>query len=264
MSSVPVIRRRSTASSSSVLRLLPAWLVSGAVHGVVFLLFFLATFSASAGVETPVDEPISGDVEPQAAPADLTAKEEGLFPEIDAGIPGLDQIGDRNMPGLNVPDHATGPVGNSELPFVMAPPPGLGNDWGAAVGIRALGGPVDPFKGIVPPGVPGGISQPGGISSRFLQGETLARVLTMGGDSPETQAAVGQGLEWLALHQSPDGGWSMEGFHRAARDKFGPGARTFTCNCTGQSQRRSDVAGTALVVLPFLAAGQTHKPLADI
>jgi len=34
-------------------------------------------------------------------------------------------------------------------------------------------------------------------------------------------------------------------------------------NCTNQSRRKDDVAGTGFGLLPFLAAGQTHKPAKD-
>jgi len=255
-----VIHCTTTSSSASLLDLLPAWLVSTGAHGVVLLLFFLVTFSASAGVDTPVDEPIYGDVVSPSQDPDLTNVAEGLDPDVDSGIPDLHRLGDKNLAGINVPNEPVGPAGNAELPFVMEPPPGLGNGMGAAAGVAALGAPIDPFAGAVPPGLPGGIRQEGGIAARFLQGETLAKVVMLGGGSPETQTAVGQGLEWLAMHQSPSGGWSMEGFHRAARDKYGPGAKTFTCNCTGHGQHRADVAATALGVLPFLAAGQTHQP----
>jgi hypothetical protein len=69
---------------------------------------------------------------------------------------------------------------------------------------------------------------------------------------------VARGLEWLALHQSNGGNWSMEGFHLHAMDRIGPNARHFVCSCTGVGQK-NDVAATAFGVLPFLAAGITHK-----
>ena len=115
----------------------------------------------------------------------------------------------------------------------------------------------------MPSGLPGGIRQDGGIASRFFRSETLKKVVVLGGGSPETQAAVGMGLEWLALHQAPNGGWSMEGFHQHARDKYGAGGKQFICDCTGRGERH-DVAAAALGVLPFLAAGQTHKPIANV
>ncbi len=68
------------------------------------------------------------------------------------------------------------------------------------------------------------------------------------GGTTATEAAVARGLEWMARHQNADGSWSLHAFHKA------PGAR-------GKPDglgRQSDLAGTALGLLPFLGAGQTH------
>jgi hypothetical protein len=236
--------------------------VSAGVHACILALFLVVTYSATANVESPDDE--IGVVSPLDEPShDLTATIEGLEPNVDAGLPDLDRVGDRNMPGLNLPNEPVGPAGDPAIPFVMEPPPGIGN--GAAVasltGPKSLTGPIDEFRAGAPPGVPNSIFQRGGPASRFLQGETRNRVLIEGGGSKETEVAVGQGLEWLALHQAPNGGWSMDGFHRHAHDKYGPGGKAFVCNCTGRPAVAHDVAATAMGVLPFLAAGQTHKPI---
>ncbi len=60
--------------------------------------------------------------------------------------------------------------------------------------------------------------------------------------------AVGRALRWLARHQNPDGSWSINGF--TARCKSAP--------CSGLGSIKADGAATALGLLPFLAAGQTH------
>ncbi len=69
------------------------------------------------------------------------------------------------------------------------------------------------------------------------------------GGTTETEAAVARGLLFLARHQRPDGSWSFR-FNRTA-----------DCDhtCTGPGSSDSDVAATALALLPFLGAGQTHK-----
>jgi len=75
-----------------------------------------------------------------------------------------------------------------------------------------------------------------------------ARLLAEGGGTNETEAAVSRGLRWLARHQNADGSWSLHAFHLA------PGA-------SGDEDglgHQADVAGTALALLPFLGAGQTH------
>jgi hypothetical protein len=62
------------------------------------------------------------------------------------------------------------------------------------------------------------------------------------------------------LHQGQGGQWSLDGFNRHAREKPYPDPKTFSDDSTNQGRRRNDVAATAFALLPFLAAGQTHKP----
>lgn len=76
-----------------------------------------------------------------------------------------------------------------------------------------------------------------------------SRLLEQGGGTNETEAAVARGLRWLSRYQNRDGSWSLHAFHRA------PGA---VGDEDGLGQE-SDVAGTALALLPFLGAGQTHR-----
>jgi hypothetical protein len=65
-----------------------------------------------------------------------------------------------------------------------------------------------------------------------------------------TEAAVTRALEWLARHQFEDGRWSLHNFHKA------PGA---DAKIGGQARGAdNDMAGTALALLPFLGAGETH------
>jgi hypothetical protein len=71
--------------------------------------------------------------------------------------------------------------------------------------------------------------------------------------------AIADGLRWLALHQGPDGRWSLNHFNRTARTAPLPGGRATACNCGGQASRDSEIAATAFALLPFLGAGYTHK-----
>lgn len=67
------------------------------------------------------------------------------------------------------------------------------------------------------------------------------------GGTTLTEAAVARGLKWLATHQNSDGSWSLAGFRHAAN-----------CKCAGDGAYRVKAPGTALALLPFLGAGQTH------
>jgi hypothetical protein len=74
-----------------------------------------------------------------------------------------------------------------------------------------------------------------------------AEIVTQEGGTTLTEAAVARGLRWLANHQNPDGSWSINGFRHAG-----------DCNCAGDGTVKTKAPGTALALLPFLGAGQTH------
>lgn len=74
-------------------------------------------------------------------------------------------------------------------------------------------------------------------------------------DTPErTLQIVDRSLNWLARHQNPDGGWGLASYPHQCKDP--------SCQVglpKRGNQNASDVAGTAMAVSPFLAAGHTHK-----
>lgn len=69
------------------------------------------------------------------------------------------------------------------------------------------------------------------------------------GGTKGSERAVAAALNWLARHQNRDGGWSLGGFARNCKGDV----------CTGPGGANTDVAATAMALLPFLAAGQTHR-----
>ncbi len=88
----------------------------------------------------------------------------------------------------------------------------------------------------------------GGFAGR--SGPNRARLVAEAGGSEASEAAVARALEWFARHQLPDGGWSFEHtVHPRCRGKCGNPGRL--------PQARN--AATALALLPFLSAGQTHQ-----
>jgi hypothetical protein len=66
-------------------------------------------------------------------------------------------------------------------------------------------------------------------------GATRERSLQQGGGNSVSEAAVARGLIWLSKQQKADGSWEIDGGFK------------------------SKVAGTGIALLPFLAAGYTHK-----
>lgn len=95
------------------------------------------------------------------------------------------------------------------------------------------------------------ISTSEGQGSIYLGRDPKARanLVQSSGGTIASEAAVARGLEWLTWHQNTDGSWSLDQFHKA-------GKCNGRCSHAGQ---QCDTAGTALALLPFLGAGQTHK-----
>ncbi len=73
-----------------------------------------------------------------------------------------------------------------------------------------------------------------GYSNR--SGAMKARLLKEGGGNAESEKAVALGLAWLARQQKADGSWVFD-----------------------QGSKEEVTCATALALLPFLAAGETHK-----
>ena len=67
--------------------------------------------------------------------------------------------------------------------------------------------------------------------------------------TPPSERAVNAALVWLANHQDYDGHWSLQHYTHECKDK----------TCTGEGELSADAGATAMGLLPFLAAGQTHK-----
>ncbi|MCS7237581.1 MAG: terpene cyclase/mutase family protein [Thermoguttaceae bacterium] len=96
------------------------------------------------------------------------------------------------------------------------------------------------------------LGQIGAFSGNAFEGRGAgkARLLAEAGGTEGSEQAVALALEWLAAHQLPDGSWCFD--QRAVP------------NCRGQCRHPGDltnarIGATALALLPFLGAGQTHR-----
>ncbi|MGA2620674.1 MAG: prenyltransferase/squalene oxidase repeat-containing protein [Thermoguttaceae bacterium] len=74
-------------------------------------------------------------------------------------------------------------------------------------------------------------------------------MLAQAGGTKRTERAVTGALIWLARHQLSDGSWSLKNYLQRCSDR----------TCTGPGSVDADTGATAMGVLPFLAAGQTHR-----
>jgi hypothetical protein len=73
-------------------------------------------------------------------------------------------------------------------------------------------------------------------------------MLGSGGGTKQSERAVAAALNWLARHQNSDGSWGLADYTARCKD----------ASCTGSGSGKLDAAATAMALLPFLAAGQTH------
>lgn len=96
------------------------------------------------------------------------------------------------------------------------------------------------------------LGQLGAFSGNAFEGRGAgkARLLAEAGGTEGSEQAVALALEWLAAHQMPDGGWCFD--------------QRVVPNCRGQCRHPGDltnarIGATALALLPFLGAGQTHR-----
>ncbi len=88
----------------------------------------------------------------------------------------------------------------------------------------------------------GSDSELGSRSGEQAQATRLSRF----GGGADTQAAVRDGLEWLANHQNSDGSWDADNFHHHC------GGR----RCRGSGYPEYKIGVTALATLAFLGAGE--------
>ena len=67
-------------------------------------------------------------------------------------------------------------------------------------------------------------------------------------DTEETERSVAAALNWLRRHQHEDGSWSLSGYACHCRGQ----------TCLGACDTKDDTLATALGLLTFLSAGQSH------
>ncbi len=213
---------------SGFFRELPAWLVSAVIHLVAMLLMALWISEAPSDAE-------------KITLATAVSVEEFEGDEFEADESELDSFDFDNAGAVELFDDIEtdmgAPTDEAELAPV-APPIDEPNPVGRLP--SSVTRPID----FAPPANLG----------RMFSGrnpEARARLAKESGGTTMTEAAVTRALEWLARHQFDDGHWSLHEFHKA------PGAGE---DVGGQARgTKNDVAATALVLLPFLGAGQTHR-----
>lgn len=234
----PVLIRRITieedARERMLKRQLPALVISGAIHVVFSLICVLVFSSTTIGEAKPKDDKlVEAKIEKEEEKMEnFENPDVGFNADLEAATE-ADREEDQNV---EAPVLESEPVGSSmEAPDVsqqVTAPPGFNNPTPDNAGVNNLSdlGSVRQGDG----GAGGAMMSPG---MRGRSGATKNKLLAAGGGNTESEAAVTRGLIWLAKQQNEnDGSWVYDG--------------------TSSNDR---IAATGMALLPFLAAGQTHR-----
>jgi len=222
----------------------PSWLTSLVFHMAMLVVLGVWTLS------TPKRETTFLSALPEPEELELGEMPEMKLEQLQRGPEALDII-DRDTPESLEPlvdmEHAAEGLNAASLrpqPFFTEVAP-WNDHWfeeGRGTGVlkRFGTGKGDKGKGHGLAGTGRGMGGRGG-----RRGNAVGR-----GATPESEKAVNLALEWLANHQLPDGGWSFD--HTVAPSCQGK------CGNPGD-QAEARIGATALGILPFLGAGQTHQ-----
>ncbi len=227
-----VIRRlggsEETAHERLVKKHVPAWVVSGAVHLVIALALFFMFGGRQAEATSSnkvLDTTAEKDTEDPAK--DLTNEDAGLESPIPSAIPEIDRLEEKTVDDIVTSDPIGVPDTSKEDSQALKAPGMIASEnTGGAQGTE---GAVMTGDG----GNNGAIAS-GGVAGR--SGATKSQLLRSGGGNEESERAVARGLKWLAAQQKPNGSWVYDG-----------------------TSSGDTIASTGMALLPFLAAGETHK-----
>jgi hypothetical protein len=228
----PLIRQVEVTSEGQAARVLnrhiPAWVISGGIH-VVVIGALVAFMSGAVQIEAKQNELITTVDAPNEDDPNLTEPEVGIDPNLKPATD-AEREAEANVIAPQSPD----PIGLQNQPN---DPTSVASLNGMTPDLTEMGSRADLSKDSAmqqgPGGGMGSFASPG-MEGRY-SGATKDKLIEKGGGNIVSQAAVGAGLAWLARKQLKDGSWEFDG---SSKDK---------------------IASTALAILPFLAAGETHK-----
>jgi hypothetical protein len=227
-----VIRRLESAAETAHERLikkhLPAWVISGAIN--IGLVACLLLIPQSPPVKA-TDKVVSTSVEKEDTPPEtnLTTEDPGLQSNLDAALPELQRVEEKTVDAAVTDDNIGQPRAPENDSTALALP-GLTPDLMGTPGVSGDLGQV--MQGL------GGREGQSFHAFPGRSGATKSMLIKKGGGNAESERAVARGLAWLAKQQRADGSWVFD---------------------TKEDSKKEVVAATGLALLPFLAAGETHK-----
>ncbi|OWK36018.1 hypothetical protein [Fimbriiglobus ruber] len=225
-----------TPNQRLVRKHIPAWVISGAVHvALIVTLILVDRLMPKAAAQPPSNTEIAvvnDDSEKDQKQPDLTNPDIGLDSELPAAVQN-DNVQDVNVDTKVVAPDAGIQDATSNVKQDIIPPAGIGDP---SMNPGAVGD-----AGAVMAGAGGGSD--GAVMNSGFNGRgnaTKSKLLASGGGNSASEAAVARGLVWLAKQQRANGSWVYDG-----------------------SSGGDTCAATGMGLLPFLAAGQTHKVSKD-
>lgn len=230
----------------SVLMQAPPWMLSAAIHMLIFIVVALIPYRVASRAETAVLEAVD--------PSQYEQTEIARF-ELDSSPLEPTQLTTESLMEWEAKPIAQDAQYNDDSPIFQESgggvPDGLATGAGLGFDMPSTGlGPVLKGGGGVDVGAGFGTNAGrGGAGSGFgLRGSGNREAIP--GVTKASERAVGAALNWIARHQNRDGSWSIRGGDR----KPCPDA-----SCTVMGNIDADAGATALAILPFLGAGQTHE-----
>jgi hypothetical protein len=239
---VVVLREDPSNFGRYMLLMLPALLGSFIFHVALVAIFFLYVVAFQSGQEPTQTETTSTTT----VTADQVEDKKETFTVVDVDPAAVEfdtdiqynvtRIEDVSVPGAVDPNAPAGIEGGTKTPemFNIPAPGGFGSS--------GQGGAIESLTGI---GNSNAVGKEGGYGPRGLpldktfagrSGATREQSLREGGGTTASEAAVTRGLQWLIRQQATDGRWTLAG-----------------------TNDPNPIAATAMGLLPFLAAGKTHK-----
>jgi hypothetical protein len=223
------------------------WGASFVFHALLMVVLMLISKTVQTKIVDEAPSIEEAQLDKELTPENLEKFEVGDTP-IDPAELNTETLTMNESPKIEATDVATVATG-AETGGNMTSSAGAQIGGFGGFDFKALGsGPAGPAKGGIGFGVGSG---PAGTGAGFGGRGTGARKAMVGGfgGTKHSERAVAAALNWIGRHQNNDGSWSLEGFNRKCKD----------ATCSGSGSVKSDVAATALALLPFLAAGQTHE-----
>jgi hypothetical protein len=204
----------------------PSWFVSMLVHMIVLIVLGVMTIADPVKVINVLSASNSGEEGPEI--------EEFVIEEIDPGE--VQESEELSEPMVDMPEtmDTIEPMA-VEVPMDVAMVPVDVTDFAAEM---------------APSGA--ALQSLASMSSQSFNSRSVdmkKKLLREYGGNASSESAVNKALKWLALHQMPNGAWTFQ------HTLVCRGA----CDHPGDAQRaKAFNAATAIALLPFLGAGQTH------